>query len=746
MVAPPDAVAATAVARRVGMPRRIVTILEGESLFNDATALVTLRTALGALAGSAIRARRRRRLPPGDRRRRGRGLAVAFVMTPVRLRVGDDPVLDTSLSLLVPVRRLPRRRAAARVRRPRGRRRRAVLGHQSPDIQSAASRVTERTLWRTVQFVLENVVFLLIGLQLRTLVEQARSSSLGGGRILLLCLGVTATVIVVRIAWMFPVTYLQHQLPTVKRTEPARRGGTSPSCPGPGCAAWSPSPPASRSSGRACSTGEVLLIVAFSVVAGTLLVQGSTLPLLVRLLRVEGPDRAQDALQQALVLQRAVDAGRERLEKDATDDTPHDVLDSLRSWSERIAHSVWERLGTSDGREETPTRTFRRLRVAMLRAERQVVVDVHRSGKVPAEVLEGVMERLDQEEAMLIAFGEGAATGQSDLLTPNGAEECEHLRSEPLVAVPNTPDGCQDCLAIGEHGWVSLRMCLRCGHVGCCDSSPRRHASAHYDEVGHPVMRSIELGEGWRWCFVDKRRRLTAGGPRHGRRRVPRRRRRGHQPLEGPRRASASSRLRVRAVRTARSDAACPSACRPGRELALQRVPRRCERAATLQEARADRRPGCRARQRHGGVREHRGVRGRDHGDIGGTDQEGLVRWLLVRRHGAPARQPDDPAARDREVPQVRGQLGAAVEDAGSHRPKRPAHQRACRRARTAPGAAATTRSTSGAARRRTCRGSRPTRGRRARRRRRLGGARCGSPGWRGSRLGGRSRGSADRA
>jgi CPA1 family monovalent cation:H+ antiporter len=122
---------------------------------------------------------------------------------------------------------------------------------------------------------------------------------------------------------------------------------------------------------------------------------------------------------------------------------------------------------------------------------------------VPAEVLEGVMERLDQEEAMLIAFGEGAATGHSDLLTPNGAEECEHLRSEPLVAVPSTPDSCQDCLAIGEHGWVSLRMCLRCGHVGCCDSSPRRHASGHYSDVGHPVMRSIELGEGWRWCFVD---------------------------------------------------------------------------------------------------------------------------------------------------------------------------------------------------------------------------------------------------
>ena len=105
---------------------------------------------------------------------------------------------------------------------------------------------------------------------------------------------------------------------------------------------------------------------------------------------------------------------------------------------------------------------------------------------------------------MLVAFGEGAATGHSDLLTPHGIEECDHLRSEPLVAVPGNPDGCEDCLAMGEHAWVSLRMCLHCGHVGCCDSSPRRHATAHYEQGGHPVIRSIELGEGWRWCYVDQ--------------------------------------------------------------------------------------------------------------------------------------------------------------------------------------------------------------------------------------------------
>jgi uncharacterized UBP type Zn finger protein len=90
-----------------------------------------------------------------------------------------------------------------------------------------------------------------------------------------------------------------------------------------------------------------------------------------------------------------------------------------------------------------------------------------------------------------------------ELLTTSQAAGCEHLRDEALIAVPNSPDACQECVALGEHDWVALRMCVRCGHVGCCDSSPRRHAEAHFTETGHPVMRSIELGEGWRWCYLD---------------------------------------------------------------------------------------------------------------------------------------------------------------------------------------------------------------------------------------------------
>jgi hypothetical protein len=83
------------------------------------------------------------------------------------------------------------------------------------------------------------------------------------------------------------------------------------------------------------------------------------------------------------------------------------------------------------------------------------------------------------------------------------ADACTHLGTihhrEDGEGVP----GCPDCLAIGS-SWVHLRRCTECGHVGCCDSSPNRHATKHHEETGHPVIRSIEPGEDWYWCYVDE--------------------------------------------------------------------------------------------------------------------------------------------------------------------------------------------------------------------------------------------------
>ncbi|HEX4700601.1 MAG TPA: UBP-type zinc finger domain-containing protein [Pseudonocardiaceae bacterium] len=84
--------------------------------------------------------------------------------------------------------------------------------------------------------------------------------------------------------------------------------------------------------------------------------------------------------------------------------------------------------------------------------------------------------------------------------------DCAHLAELPDEDVtPTTGSGCQDCLAANDHSWVHLRLCLACGHVGCCDSSPHRHATAHYHETSHPLIRSFEPGETWRWCYVDER-------------------------------------------------------------------------------------------------------------------------------------------------------------------------------------------------------------------------------------------------
>ena len=79
---------------------------------------------------------------------------------------------------------------------------------------------------------------------------------------------------------------------------------------------------------------------------------------------------------------------------------------------------------------------------------------------------------------------------------------CPHLVLIRQVR-PHTTRGCEDCLRIGS-GWVHLRLCLTCGYVGCCDSSPNRHARRHAHAAGHPIVRSFEPGEAWRWCYVDE--------------------------------------------------------------------------------------------------------------------------------------------------------------------------------------------------------------------------------------------------
>ncbi|TWD83840.1 sodium/proton antiporter (CPA1 family) [Kribbella amoyensis] len=505
VVAPPDAVAATAIAKRVGLPRRVVTILEGESLVNDATALVCLRTAIAAAlvtptvlevgldflraAGGGVLA----------------GLVVALVLSKVRRRL-TDPVLDTTLSLTAPFIAY----VAAENHYVHASGVLAVvvtglvLGHKSPIIQSAASRISERTNWRTIQFLLENTVFLLIGLQTRWILDDLSRSPLSATTIALTTIGVFLAVVLLRPLWVFPTTVLSRRILGRSR---------------PGPISWQALAVVSWAGMRGVVTlaavfvlpestphRELLVFIALAVTAGTLLLQGSTLPWLVRKMRLPAPDPAEDALQEAGVLQAAHRAGEEELDRLITPDTPEDVVNLLRQRGEARALAAWERLGRPETEYETPSESYRRLRMAMLQKEREYVIKVRDKGLVPDEVLQRVQVSLDIEESILDRAEADDVGGRSeDLrlpLRPGG--ECEHLADAPIVVTPNTPEGCEECLADGST-WVHLRLCLDCGHVGCCDSSPQRHASKHFASTQHPVMRSFEQGENWRWCFVDEK-------------------------------------------------------------------------------------------------------------------------------------------------------------------------------------------------------------------------------------------------
>jgi hypothetical protein len=81
------------------------------------------------------------------------------------------------------------------------------------------------------------------------------------------------------------------------------------------------------------------------------------------------------------------------------------------------------------------------------------------------------------------------------------AEECSHRNT--IQDVTPSADGCEDCLKIGDT-WVHLRLCLACGHVGCCDSSKNKHATAHFRSRRHPIIQSFQPGEDWRWCYADE--------------------------------------------------------------------------------------------------------------------------------------------------------------------------------------------------------------------------------------------------
>ena len=499
VVAPPDAVAAAAVARRVGMPRRIVTLLEDESLVNDAAALVALNATVASITGSVGAGEIVGRFALAVAGGVAVGGIVAFALGRIRRHI--DPVLDTTLSFaapylaFLPAEAIGSSGVLAVVVTG------LLLGHKAPVVQSAASRISEALNWRTVQFLLENVVFVLIGLQLRALIRGVRHSGVDTGAVVWTCAAVLFATVAARAVWMALALM-------VYRTVPALREQAWP---------WSTAAVISWAGMRGVVTlaaayllpaqtphRDLLRLVAFVVVAGTLLVQGLTLPALVRRLGLVGPDAAEDALRSAAVVHEATQAGLRRLDELTTPEDPDEVLDELRRRADVRSNAAWERLGRSHDEIEPPSATYRRLRLAMLDAERQRILAIRDAGETDDQVLRVALRAVDLEESLLDRVEYDDNRLERELHAPRrGPAACEHLAAAPSVAKPDTPGSCGDCLREGTT-WVHLRMCLSCGHVGCCDSSVGRHADRHFRETEHPVMRSIEPREAWRWCYLDE--------------------------------------------------------------------------------------------------------------------------------------------------------------------------------------------------------------------------------------------------
>jgi monovalent cation/hydrogen antiporter len=500
IVAPPDAVAATAVARRTGMPRQTVTILEGESLFDDATALTTLRIAVAVVATGTVTvlevvADFSIAVVGGV----AVGIAGALALGWVRRR-GIDTLSGVALSVAAP---FAAYFAAEGVDGSgviavvvMG----LILGHRSSVEQGPEGRITDEAIWKSTQFVLEGAVFALIGLQLPAIIENVEESA---GTVLAVCAVTLGAVILARPLWIVAGLLLARAVPWLNLGRPAWSDVAVISWAG---MRGVVSLAAAQSLPVDFPNRDLALLVAIVVILGTLGLQGLTLPAVIRLVGVRPPDPRLDALAIANAQEEAVDAAVRRLDELAAEqDLSPDMVVKLRTDAERRGLLAWERLGRVDG-GEPPSRVYLRLRNEMLSAEREIFVRMRDSGDLDDDVLRRVQAELDLEQALLVRRAEVERPSEETELPTRELSQprCRHLRNAPLTVEPRWSTECEDCIAEGRTDWVHLRACLDCGHTGCCDSSPRRHARWHFEQTEHPVMRSAEPGETWRWCYVDR--------------------------------------------------------------------------------------------------------------------------------------------------------------------------------------------------------------------------------------------------
>ncbi|MFB6554714.1 Na+/H+ antiporter [Streptomyces sp. NPDC056405] len=405
VVAPPDAVAATAVARRVGLPSRITTILQGESLVNDATAITAFRVALAAAVGEgATWAGGIAEFLIAAIGGVGVGLVLMVPLHWLRTHV-KEALLQNTLSLLIPFVAY----AVAEQVHASGVLAVVVvalfLGHRAWEVDFA-TRLQEEAVWKMVAFVLESAVFALIGLQLPVVLKGLGEYE--GADAAWYAVAVFLVVAAARFVWVYPATFL----PRLSARVRAREGDLS--WKGPFVIGWAGmrgvvslaiafSIPLTVHGGAPFPERNLILFLTFTTVIGTLVVQGVTLPPLIRLLKFPAHDVQAETLAEANAQAQASRAAEQRLDDLLADERnalPTPLADRLRTVLERRRNAVWERLGqVNPVTGETVDDTYRRLSREMIGAEREVFVRLRDGRYIDDEMLRTLLRRLDLEEA-----------------------------------------------------------------------------------------------------------------------------------------------------------------------------------------------------------------------------------------------------------------------------------------------------------------------------------------------------------
>lgn len=406
VVAPTDAVAAAAIARRVGLPSRLTTILQGESLLNDATAITAYRVAVAAAVGEG--ASWAHGIGEFFLAAFGGVIVGGVLMVPIHwLRTHlKEPLLQNTLSLLIPfvAYSVAEQFHASGVL--------AVvvvalyLGHRGWEVDFA-TRLQEEAVWRMVAFVLESAVFALIGLQLPVVLKGLGAYE--GIDAAWYAFALFLVVVVARFAWIYPAAFLPRLL-----SRRIREREDNPTWRSPAVAGWAAmrgvvslaiafSIPLTVHGGGPFPQRNLILFLTFTTVIGTLVVQGLSLAPLIRLMRFPARDIQAETLAEANAQAQASRAAEARLDALLSDDRnelPPPLADRLRSVLERRRNAVWERLGqTNPITGESVDETYRRLSREMISAERTVFVRLRDHRYIDDEMLRTLLRRLDLEEA-----------------------------------------------------------------------------------------------------------------------------------------------------------------------------------------------------------------------------------------------------------------------------------------------------------------------------------------------------------